>query len=205
MKKSVGIVSLIMSIVIFYMGYSYYNNDRKKESYKKVLIKDLEQAYRRISLEELEKAKRMNKNIQNYFDTIKQDLRISKKLEIKYLLIKEKNINSNLDLETLEDSNWKAAQQSGVLNHFNKDELVVLNKVYSLNETLRVVKEAVNNLTLESFSSSTKDEISTISYKYLVVLLKLEAALYNLENATKNAIVALDPDNKLIKELNLKR
>lgn len=125
-------------------------------------------------------------------------------MRLKHFLISEKNSNINLNLETLEDSNWKAAQQSGVLLQFSKKELVVLNKAYSLNEVLKKAKEEVKKLTLESFPSSTKDEIHTISYKYSIVLLKLEAALYDLENAIKNAIEALDSDNKLIKELNIK-
>jgi len=206
MKKIDSIIFILISVVIIYIGYTYNENRKKKETYKIALVKDLEQAYKRIKVEELDRTIKMNKNIQNYFDIARQESNLKKSFynDVKDYIITEKHHNINLDLETLDDINWKAAQQSGVLVQFNKAELVLLNKVYNINEILRITKESVKNLTLESFPSSTKGEINTISYKYLVILLKLEATLYHLENAIKNTLEKLDPDNKLLKKLNSK-
>ncbi len=204
MKKLRSITFVLISTIIIYIGHTYYKNHKEKETYKTAFVKDLEQAYRRISLEELDRAKKMRKNIQQYFDTVRQETNEKKNSyeNARNFIVAERHHNINLDLETLDDTNWKVAQQSGVLSIFDKNQLVVLNKVYSKNNKLRNAKKTVKELTLEPFPFSTKLEMNTISNKYLTVLLKLETSLYDLENATRNAIKELDSDNKFIRELN---
>jgi len=58
--------------------------------------------------------------------------------------------------------------------------------------------DSTKKMILEPFAFSTEDEINGISTKYANLLLKLETGLYDLENATKNALKELDPSNKLL-------
>ena len=204
MKKITSILVGLVIIGFAYVGYNYYKNRQLKETYKTALVKDLEQAYRRISLQELDSTKKMNKNIQHYFEMVLQEYGQKKHSykDAEHFLIYQRNLNIYLDLETLDDINWKAAQQSGILSKFSKEELTLLNKVYRINDNLKVTKEAVKKIFLEPFAFSTKDGINSISTKYVSQLLKLETRLYDLENATKNALKELNPTNKPLLDAN---
>ena len=200
MKKITSILIGLLILGFAYIGYDYYRNRQLKETYKTALVTDLEQAYRRISLQELDSTKKMNKNIQHYFEMVHQEYGQQKHSykDAADFLIYQRNLNIYLDLETLDDTNWKAAQQSSILSKFSKDELALLNKVYNINDNLKVTKETLKKMILEPFPFETKDEINGISTKYASALLKIETILYDLQEATKNTLKELDPSNKLL-------
>jgi len=198
----------LLIIALLFFSYSYYEEYRKKESYKAALVKDFASSYRTIELREFKMAEETIEELSSiqppaFLSTKEDSIPIYAELLNSFSLklktnMHYKNLNGNTNA-------MDSVKLSGILSELNKDELETVSKAYTQAEKLKEIRQELQEVSHIQFydidnNIPSTDEIKATHEKYYVLLLKEQNILGDFSLACKAAVLELEKNNVSIKE-----
>lgn len=204
-KKSQITLSVLTIMVICYISFQYYNNYKKKESYRDSIASELKTGLWFIEEVHSDNITTTQKEIDKLFNSfLDKNTNLNTEL-IRDLVIdiNHKFIGIQLASQYLEDINWKSAEQSGILSQFSIYTLKNLNSAYNKRKELIALEKKLQKMGFEH-PFFYKNEISQgqlyqIKSEYNMLFVKYKSVVASTSFAYHNALKQLKPEHKYLK------
>lgn len=210
-NKTQSCIILTLTIIC-YISFQYYTNYKKKENYKRLLVIELQGGLKFTEGILHNKIDFVKKEVDSTFSPYLE--RGTNLNETELLSLRQKVISPFTSMliflpsKHLKNSRWNSIKQSGILSQFSMYELNELNLAYNRREELIEEEKQIQkfNRILPSFSAILSEEIGEpelerIHSKFRLMLSKYLSKAYRVSDTYYNAIQILEPENKLLKQL----